>query len=80
MNYAIIDDTPIVRSDSGDDWANKNRAGRERERAANVIEQMKVTGDITLLLGECRKMDGNPFYDGEGVGFFMCIAAALNRE
>lgn len=62
-----------VNSDS-EDWGDGNKAGRDR--AVRLICQMRESGDPTLLLAECRRLN-DPFYGAEGVGFFHVLAAAI---
>ena len=65
-----------VQNDA-DEWAEGNRAGRER--AAQLIKRMLDTGNPTLLLGECRNIE-DPFYSAEGVGFFAQLAEELSIQ
>lgn len=57
-----------------DEWATGNKSGHNR--ALELIERMRETGDPTLLLAECRSLK-DAFYGAEGVGFFHAIAAAI---
>jgi len=56
------------------DWGAANATGRQR--AIELIAEMRETGNVALLLGEIRRMD-DPLYGAFSAGFFACIASAL---
>jgi hypothetical protein len=63
-----------MRQETLDDWVKGNREGRER--AAQLLDRMRETGNPTLLLAECRSLN-DPFYGAVGVGFFAALADVL---